>query len=78
MIGKKFGRLSVLEYAFSKNQFRYWKCICDCGKEAFVKTKYLNNGWSEMKDQPKPKKSKKKDPVWEVLKEENDIQKENE
>lgn len=44
MIEKRFGRLTVKEYAFSKCQQRYWKCICDCGKEHLVKTKYLNNG----------------------------------
>lgn len=60
------------------NRIRLYKG--DSEIEIFVEhlTKYLNNGWSEMKDQPKPKKSKKKDPVWEVSKEENDIQKENE
>jgi len=60
------------------NRIRLYKG--DSEIEIFVEhlTKYLNNGWSEIKDQPKPKKSKKKDPVWEVLKEENDIQKENE
>lgn len=60
------------------NRIRLYKG--DSEIEIFVEhlTKYLNNGWSEMKDQPKPKKAKKKDPVWEVLKEENDIQKENE
>ena len=60
------------------NRIRLYKG--DSEIEIFVEhlTKYLNNGWSEMKDQPKPKKSKKKYPVWEVLKEENDIQKENE
>jgi len=60
------------------NRIRLYKG--DSEIEIFVEhlTKYLNNGWSKMKDQPKPKKSKKKDPVWEVLKEENDIQKENE
>lgn len=60
------------------NRIRLYKG--DSEIEVFVEhlTKYLNNGWSETKDQPKPKKSRKKDPVWEVLKEENDIQKENE
>lgn len=60
------------------NRIRLYKG--DSEIEIFVEhlTKYLNNGWSETKDQPKPKKSKKKDLVWEVLKEENDIQKENE
>lgn len=64
------------------NRIRLYKG--DSEIEIFVEhlTKYLNNGWSENKDQPKPKKVKKKeeilDPVGEYLKEENNIQKENE
>lgn len=30
--GKKFGRLTVLEKAPSKNKRTMWKCKCDCGK----------------------------------------------
>jgi len=29
--GKRFGKLVVSEYAFTKQKRTYWKCICDCG-----------------------------------------------
>jgi hypothetical protein len=29
--GMKFGRLTVLEFAFSKNRLKYWRCQCVCG-----------------------------------------------
>ncbi len=31
MIGKRFGRLIVLEECTCNKQGRYYKCICDCG-----------------------------------------------
>ena len=42
--GQKFGRLLVLEYAYSKNGRRYWKCQCDCGKFIDVNTHSLSTG----------------------------------
>lgn len=36
MIGKKFGRLLVLEEAYVKNGEIYWHCLCDC--ENYVTT----------------------------------------
>lgn len=39
IINKKFGKLFVIEYAYSKNQQRYFKCRCDCGN-----LKYLPKG----------------------------------
>lgn len=44
MIGMKYGRLTVLRFEESRNQRRFWRCVCDCGNEAVVMTKYLNNG----------------------------------
>lgn len=43
-IGKKYGKLTVLEYAYSKNQKRYWKCKCECGNTVFVSTSHLHSG----------------------------------
>lgn len=42
--GQKFGRLTVVEYAYSNNGQRYWKCECDCGKIAYVNTTSLTSG----------------------------------
>lgn len=40
MIGRKFSRLTVLEYAgFGDNPFARqskWRCVCDCGQERVV------------------------------------------
>jgi hypothetical protein len=33
LIGKRFGRLIVLEQAPNRGSKRYWLCKCDCGKE---------------------------------------------
>lgn len=33
MVGKVFGRLTVLEYSHSTEYGAFWKCKCECGKE---------------------------------------------
>jgi hypothetical protein len=33
IVGKKFGKLTVLEFAYMKNKNSYWKCLCECGRE---------------------------------------------
>lgn len=45
VIGKKFGRLTVLEYAYTGNNYhKYFTCICDCGKITTVDMKHLLYG----------------------------------
>lgn len=45
LVGKKFGRLSVVEYAgLDKHGGVMWRCICDCGKEKIVMAQNLRNG----------------------------------
>jgi len=48
MTGKTFGRLTVIEMSEPKNPVKskqkYWKCICDCGKEAIVSGYELRSG----------------------------------
>lgn len=41
--GKRFGKLTVLDYAYSKACRTYWKCKCDCGKERIALGKNLMN-----------------------------------
>lgn len=43
LIGKRFGKLLVLEKAYSKNGV-YWVCQCDCGQTKVTKTSRLNSG----------------------------------
>ena len=44
LTGKEFGKLTVLEYAYTKNCKAYWKCLCDCGKICIVPAGTLLNG----------------------------------
>lgn len=43
-IGKVYGRLTVLEFAESKNNNLYWKCKCECGNIVTVRGADLRNG----------------------------------
>jgi AP2 domain-containing protein len=42
MVGKRYGRLRVLELAESKP--RNWLCLCDCGSGAMVRGDHLRGG----------------------------------
>lgn len=48
LVGKKFGRLTVVSLAENINNnydySKYWNCICDCGKEKITRTTYLIRG----------------------------------
>lgn len=44
LTGQRFGKLIALEYAYSKNKNRYWKCQCDCGAITYVTTSSLVTG----------------------------------
>ena len=45
LTGKKFGRLTVLEY-YGNDKYRRakWVCKCDCGNIKIVRAEYLKNG----------------------------------
>lgn len=42
--GRKFGRLTVIKYEYSKNYKRYWLCKCECGNEKYISTSKLTTG----------------------------------
>lgn len=44
LIGKKFGRLTVLSDAGAKGGRTYSNCLCDCGKMVVVSNKHLKSG----------------------------------
>lgn len=46
LIGQKFGRLYVKDFAYIKNKRTFWLCVCDCNpeKETIIMGKYLTNG----------------------------------
>ncbi len=43
-VGKRFGKLTVLEYAGKEAGMHRWKCRCDCGKETLVGQSPLQSG----------------------------------
>ncbi|MEK5272553.1 hypothetical protein NSR00_17730 [Aeribacillus sp. FSL K6-8394] len=42
--GKKFGRLTVIEYTYTKGKIAYWRCLCECGNETIVMGANLRHG----------------------------------
>ena len=36
LIGKRFEKLTVVEFYEKRNNRYYWKCKCDCGKETII------------------------------------------
>lgn len=47
LTGKKFGKLTVIEFEFVKNKRRYWKCKCDCGNIKIVQLPHLTSGHTQ-------------------------------
>lgn len=43
-IGNRYGKLTVIEYAYTKNNRAYWKCKCDCGNYLIVQAPHLRTG----------------------------------
>lgn len=44
LTGKRFGRLTVLEYAGTGKSGTFWKCKCDCGKITTILSHSLRSG----------------------------------
>lgn len=44
MLGERFGRLAVMEYAGNKDGIALWKCLCDCGESLVAIGKQLRSG----------------------------------
>lgn len=47
LIGKQFGKLTVISQAESKRGVRFWKCKCECGNDAIVETAHLKSGHTQ-------------------------------
>ncbi len=43
-VGRRFGMLTVMEYAGKRAGMHRWKCRCDCGNETIVGQTLLQNG----------------------------------
>lgn len=46
LLGRKFGRLTVVGQSFRQGKRRVWPCSCECGKTAYVITNKLLSGWT--------------------------------
>ena len=44
LTNKRFGSLTVIKFAYIKENKAYWYCKCDCGREIIKQGKLLNNG----------------------------------
>lgn len=44
LTGKKFGKLTVIERTFNKNNSVCWLCLCDCGNYTVVRSDALRQG----------------------------------
>lgn len=44
LTGKKFGRLTVIEYAESKRNGAQWLCVCECGNKKVYNGQSLRTG----------------------------------
>ena len=44
LVGRKFGKLTVVSFSYIKDRTAYWHCKCDCGNETDVRGADLFNG----------------------------------
>lgn len=44
LLGKRFGKLTVLQFVENKDYVNYWRCKCDCGNETILPTSSLTTG----------------------------------
>lgn len=44
LVGRKFGKLTVVSFSHTTNQKRYWSCECECGNVIQRYTNTLTNG----------------------------------
>jgi hypothetical protein len=44
LTGQKFGRLTVVSFAYIKNNKSFWNCVCKCGNEKIINSGSLTRG----------------------------------
>ncbi len=44
LVGKKFNKLTVIDFAYIKKKHTYWQCICECGNIAIIESYNLKSG----------------------------------
>jgi hypothetical protein len=62
LTGQKFNMLTVIGFSHTKDDKRFWHCVCECGKETVVRGRYLQTGHTRscgcLKAKKKPKHGK--------------------
>ena len=66
LVGKRFGKLEVISFAYIVNSKSYWNCVCECGKEKVICGKLLIRGTTkscgclkQIKGKPRKKRNYK-------------------
>lgn len=44
LTNQRYGRLTIIKYAYSKNDRKYWHCKCDCGNEKVISSHDIRLG----------------------------------
>ena len=44
LTGKKYGKLTVIKFAYTTGKARYWECLCDCGNKVNLKYGKITSG----------------------------------
>lgn len=47
LTGQKFGKLTVLKYAYTKKGYACWECKCDCGNTTITPSTDLKRGFTK-------------------------------
>ena len=67
LTGKRYGKLTVISFAYIKHNYSYWKCKCDCGNDYIACGKLLTRGTTKSCGCLKHENNKKKKRVFPVV-----------
>ena len=67
LVGKHFGKLTVLSFAYIQNSYSYWNCKCDCGNTFIACGKLLTRGTTKSCGCLKHENNKKKKRIFPVV-----------
>lgn len=67
IVGKRYGKLTVVSFAYTKHDNSYWNCKCDCGNDFIACGKLLTRGTTKSCGCLKHEHKKKKRRVYTVV-----------
>lgn len=73
LVGKRYGKLTVISFAYIKNNYSYWNCKCDCGNDYIACGKLLTRGTTKSCGCLKHENNKKKKRVFPVISDTKDL-----